>query len=80
MGLREDLEKAGDKLKKVGDNIKDTVDEARHRSAVEAEREDRELNEGAMTPGEQLGSVGREAKHEVLADVDQTKRTIRNNT
>lgn len=65
--------------KEIGDSVKDTVDEAPHRNAAEAERR-RELDEDEMTPGEQTASVGREVKREVLADLDRVKRTIRNNT
>ncbi|MGP6159694.1 MAG: hypothetical protein ACLPYS_19720 [Vulcanimicrobiaceae bacterium] len=73
MGLREEL-------KKFGDNAKDAVNEAGHRSQAEAERENRELNGDLMTPGEKAGSVANEAKHDVLADVDKAKRSVRNNT
>jgi hypothetical protein len=73
MGLR-------DELKKVGDNIKDAVDETRHREAAEVEREERELNGNVMTPGEKIRSTGRQAEHDVLADVDRAKRAIRENT
>jgi hypothetical protein len=73
MGLREEL-------KKFGENAKDTVDEAAHRSSAEAERENREINGDLMTPGEKVGSVAEETKHGVLADVDKAKRAVRNNT
>ena len=67
-------------MKKVGDNIKDAVDETRHREAAEVEREERELNGDVMTPGEKIRSTGREAEHDVLAGVDRAKRAIRENT
>jgi hypothetical protein len=73
MGIREEL-------KKFGDNAKDAVDEAGHRTAAESEREDRELNGDVMTPGEKVRSVAEETKHGVLADVDKAKRAVRNNT
>ena len=69
-----------DELKKVGDNIKDAVDETRHREAAEVEREERELNGDVMTPGENSVDRAREAEHDVLADVDRAKRAIRKNT
>ena len=67
-------------MKKVGDNIKDAVDETRHREAAEVEREERELNGDVMTPGENSVDRAREAEHDVLADVDRAKRAIRKNT
>jgi hypothetical protein len=67
-------------LKRVGDNIKDAVDERRHREAAEVEREERELNGDVMTPGEKSRSPGREAEHDMPADVDRAKRAIRENT
>jgi hypothetical protein len=73
MGLREEL-------KKFGENAKDAVNEAGHRAAAESERENRELDGDLMTPGEKVGSVAEETKHDVLADVDKAKRAVRNNT
>jgi hypothetical protein len=67
-------------LNKVGDNIKDAVDERRHREAAEVEREERELNGDVMTPREKSRSSGREAEHDVLAVVARAKRAIRENT
>ena len=45
----------------------------------EVEREELELNGEVMTPGEKIRSTGREAEHDVLADVDRAKRAIREN-
>ena len=73
MGLREEL-------KRFGDNVKDTVDEGRHRASAEAEREEREEDGDLLTPGERARSVAEETKHEVLADVDKAKRSVRNIT
>jgi len=65
---------------KMGKDVKDGVDEARHRGAAEAEREDREVAGDVMTPGERVASHVNEAKHEVLAEVDKAKRKLRDAT
>jgi F0F1-type ATP synthase membrane subunit b/b' len=71
MGLKEDIAKALD-------NVKDAVSEAGHRSAAEEEQAKRDIAGEAMTPGEHVASVANQAKHTVQADIDETKRDLRN--
>jgi hypothetical protein len=67
-----------DELKKTVDNIGDTIDEAGHRGSADAESAARDVAGESMTPGERLGSVVREGKERVLADVDRAKVDVRN--
>jgi hypothetical protein len=69
-----------DELKKTIDNVSDTFSEAGHRANAEAERANRDVAGGVMTPGEKVGSIANEGKESVLADVDRTKRDFRNDT
>jgi hypothetical protein len=66
-----------DEFKKVGENIKDTVNETMHRSTAEAERIRREAAGDTMTPGEKAGSVINETKNTVQAEIDAAKREAR---
>lgn len=73
MGLKHELDK-------FADNVKDTVNEAGHRSDAKAEQAKRDVAGDTMTPGEKLGSAVNQAKNTAQADVDATKRDVRNNT
>jgi hypothetical protein len=70
MGIKEGLEK-------LAHDAKDKIDELGHRTGAEGERQERNLNGDLMTPVEKVGSVLREGKHEVLAEVDSAKVDIR---
>jgi hypothetical protein len=70
MGIKEGLEK-------LAHDTQDKLDEVRHRAGAEGERQQRDLNGDLMTPAEKVGSVLREGKHEVLAEVDAAKVDIR---
>jgi hypothetical protein len=72
MGIKEEL-------KKTIDNVGDAISEATHRGNAEGERAKREVAGDALTPGEKLGSVANEGKERVLAEVDRTKRDVREN-
>jgi hypothetical protein len=85
MGLKEDLENAGDHLKdagknivnaggKLGEKIKDGVSEATHRAAASGEHAKRDALGDHLTPAEKAQSFGEEAKHTIQADVDAAKR------
>ena len=69
-----------DEIKKTISNVGDAIKEAGHRTNAEAEHADRDVAGDTMTPGEKLGSLATEGKERVLADVDATKRDVRNNT
>ena len=61
-------------------NIKDAVNETGHRVNADAEHSERELNRDTMTTSEKAGSIFREGKEEVAAEIDKTKRQVRENT
>ena len=67
-------------IDKTVKNVRDGLDEAAHRTAAEGERTKRDLAGNEMTPGEKAKSVVNEAGHDVKANIDKTKRTVRDNT
>ncbi len=72
MGLREEI-------KKTVDNVGDAINEATHRTNAAGEHAKREAAGDALTPSEKIGSVVNEGKEKVLAEVDRTKRDVREN-
>jgi hypothetical protein len=72
--------KAADAVKHAVDDTKDAVHEAGHRAAADAEKTDRDALGNEMTPGEKVGSVANEIKHRTQAEVDETKRRLRDHT
>jgi hypothetical protein len=62
--------------KKVKD-VRDAMDEAGHRTVAEGERAKRDLAGGTMSAGDKAKSVANEAKHNIQAEVDKTKRNLR---
>ncbi len=77
---KDSLDKAADAIKKTTDNVRDSVHEAGHRSAAEAERAKRDVAGKEMTPGEKAGSALNEAKHRTQAEIDAAKQHARNKT
>jgi F0F1-type ATP synthase membrane subunit b/b' len=73
MGLKDTVDKAVD-------NVKDTTNEAIHRSTADSEKAKRELAGNTMTTGEKVGSMVNQAKNSAQAEVDKAKRDVRNNT
>jgi ElaB/YqjD/DUF883 family membrane-anchored ribosome-binding protein len=67
-----------DEVKKVVDNVKDSLSESAHKSEAEGERAKRDLAGDAMTPGEKAGSLFNEAKNDIQGETDAAKRDIRN--
>lgn len=66
--------------KDIVKNVRDTVDEAKHRTIADAERARRETLGDEMTPGEKVKSGANEAKHRVEAEIDKGKREVREHT
>ncbi len=66
-------------IDKTAKNISDTVSEAKHRTAAEAEKLNRD-SDPTMSKGEQMRSAVNETKHNIQADIDKGKREIRNKT
>lgn len=69
-----------DHLDKAVNDVKDSANEALHRSAADAEKTRRELDGDNMTSTEKLESMASEAKHRTEAEVDSAKRSIRDHT
>ena len=67
-------------LKDAVNNIKDTVSEAGHRSAAEGEQAKRDVAGDEMTASQKLGSMVNQGAETIKADVDASKRDVRNNT
>ncbi len=74
------LDKVAHGVKKAVDDVKDSLHEAGHRSAAEAEKAKRDAFGNEMTPGEKVKSGLNEAKERVQAEVDEAKRKLRDGT
>jgi hypothetical protein len=66
-----------DRLETVKGDTKDALDEAKHRAAAGAEKAKRAVEGDAMPLGERVASHAKEAGHNIAADVDKTKREVR---
>ena len=80
MDLKTGLNELADGATHAIDNAKDAVSEAGHRSAAEAEHAKRDVAGEQMTTSEKIGSVVNQTKHTVQADIDASKRDVRNHT
>jgi len=69
-----------DAINNLGKDIKDTVNETGHRSAAEGEQAKRDVAGGDMTVGDNLKSMGNQAKESTQADTSATKREARDST
>ncbi len=65
---------------KAVDDVKDTLDETKHRSEAEVEHTKRDVAGQDMTASEKLKSGAKEGANKVEADWDKTKRDVRDNT
>ena len=66
-----------DDLKNKVEAVKDSVREAGHKNAAEAEHDRRDISGDTMTTGEKIGSVAREVKDNVQAGIDHAKGEAR---
>ncbi len=71
--------KATDAVKKAIDDVKDTMNEAVHRSNAEGEKAKRDLLGDEMTAGDKAKSVANQAKETVQAEYDAAKKDVRDN-
>ena len=69
-----------DEVKKTVDDVKDAADEAKHRSLADIEMAKRKALQDQMTAGEKMKSGVDEFGHRVAAEVDKTKRDVRDKT
>jgi len=78
--MKDIVNQAADAVEDTVKNVRDTVNEASHRSEARAEEEKRVVAGDAMTPGEKADSLVNEGKNRVQAEWDKTKRDVRRNT
>ncbi|MBV9403250.1 MAG: hypothetical protein JO018_05930 [Candidatus Eremiobacteraeota bacterium] len=78
--MKDAFNKAADAVEDTVKNVRDTVNEASHRTEARTEEEKRRLAGDAMTPGEKAESVVNEGKNRVQAEWDKTKREAREET
>ncbi len=67
-------------VRKMADNVKDSIGEAKHRTKAGLERGKRDVGRNEMTAGEKMKSTVKEGGERVAAGVDRAKREIRKNT
>ena len=77
---KDPLDKAADAMKKMTDDVRDSVHEAGHRSAAQGERAKRDAFGDEMTAGEKTESAVNEAKHRAQAELDAAKQRLRDKT
>jgi|GEM_PF-3886711 predicted nucleic acid-binding Zn-ribbon protein len=66
-------------IDKTGKNVRDTINEVKHRTEAETEKLNRE-SDPTMSQGERARSALNETKHNIQADIDKGKRDIRSKT
>ncbi|MDP9018672.1 MAG: hypothetical protein M3N19_10170 [Candidatus Eremiobacteraeota bacterium] len=76
--MSDTMNKMANAVKDTVDNVKDTANEAGHRTEAKAEQTKRDVAGDEMTLGEKTGSVLNQGKNEVQASWDKTKRDVRN--
>ena len=77
---KDPINQAADAIDKAVKNVKDTVNEHRHKAAADLEHETRDVAGDEMTTTEKAKSALNEAKHRTQAAYDESKRDIRNST
>jgi len=70
----------GDDVKKAIDDAKDALHEAKHRSEAGIDHAAREIAGDEMTTEEKVKSFVHEDLENTKADIDKTKRVIRDKT
>lgn len=80
MSFKKTMDDAADGLKKAGADVKDAFSEAGHRANADSEQASRDLAGDQMTAGQKAGSMFRQGTETVKAEVDKTKRDVRDNT
>lgn len=69
-----------DEIKKTVKDVGDAIKEGVHRGSADAEHQTRTEYGDVMTPGEKAGSIAREVSEETKAEIDKTKRKVRDAT
>jgi hypothetical protein len=65
------------KVRKAADDLRDAVNETRHRANATAEHVKRAANADRMSPGQKVKSYVREDVEDTKADIDRVKRKTR---
>ncbi len=66
-----------DEIKRTIKDVGDTIKEGVHRGNAQTEHASRTVAGDVMTPGEKAGSVAREVTEDTKAEIDKTKRSVR---
>ena len=66
-----------DTIKNTIDDVRDTANEAKHRTVAEAEHARRDIAGNDMTLGDKTKSAANELKNRAQAEIDKTKRELR---
>lgn len=75
---RDDLQK--DRVETLKDDVRDAADELKERAKAGGERAKRAVEGDQMPLGERIASNVKEKAHDVKADIDKSKREVRNET
>ena len=78
--MKDFVNKAADAVEDTVKDVRDTVNEASHRSEADAEKEKRNAVGDVMTPGEKADSLLNEGKNRAQAEWDKAKREVRDKT
>lgn len=70
-------DKNADKVETLKNDVKDTADELKHRTAAAGERVERDVRGDSMPLGEAIRSHVAEKVHETKAEIDKAKRDAR---
>jgi hypothetical protein len=78
--MERDKDNLRETVETVKDDTKDTLDEAKHRVMAGGEKAKRAAEGDQMPLGERVASHVKEMGHDLKADVDKSKRDVRDNT
>jgi len=74
------MDNRNDPIETIKDDARDAVDEAKERVKAGGEKVNRAAQGDTMPLGERVASHVKEIGHNVRADVDKSKRDVRDNT
>ena len=66
-----------DTLDTIKGDTHDVLDEAKHRVKAGGEKMKRAVEGDAMSPGDRIASHAKELGHDIKADIDKSKRDLR---
>jgi ABC-type transporter Mla subunit MlaD len=77
---KDGLDKAADAIKRTTDNVRDAIQEGRHRTAADAEKARRQAFDSELTGAEKAKSLLHQTKERTQAEIDAAKREVRKHT